>query len=198
MVFKNGSRLPNLHYSHHNILAIQQLTDVQRSDLLEKARENQWTAARLKKERDLLLGRPEKVATLEFDAQVDSLLKELPPSVSKKAKNEVVKVYNNMKREFVATVEKEVNKRVQSERDRLLEIEKQAQADREKAGKMLAGITPIMTQDEFKTIRSLLHPDRHPEDSEKYNQAFTVFNRLLETINPNIPIAVKRKRGWAD
>ena len=86
---------------------------------------------------------------------------------------------------------------IQKQRDDLIALQKEAQADRDKAKTMLAGITPIMTQDEFRSIRGLLHPDRHPEDPEKYGQALTVFNRLEATINPNIPIAVLRKSGWA-
>ena len=96
-----------------------------------------------------------------------------------------------------AELEQEYRDEMDAERAKVLALQKEAQADRDKAKAMLQGITPIMTQEEFKMIRSLLHPDRHPEDSERYNRAFEIFNRLLTTIDPNIPIAVKRKRGWA-
>jgi hypothetical protein len=85
---------------------------------------------------------------------------------------------------------------IQAQRDELQALRKEAQADRDKAAAMLAGITPLMTQDEFRLVRGLLHPDRHPEDQEKYGRALTIFNRLEAGINPNIPIAVLRKRGW--
>ena len=196
--FPISSRAKNLGFKHYESMSIQQLTDVQRSDLLEKARKNEWSVARLRQERDQVLGRPEKVATLEFDDQVESLLSELPQSVSKKAKNEVMKVYGSMKREFVSTVEKEVSKRLQIEREKITHIRKEVEDEKNRFQKINQGLTPIMTQDEFKFIRSLLHPDRHPEDSKKYNKAFSIFNRLLDTVNPNIPIAVLRKRGWAD
>jgi len=197
-IFRNDNRINNSPFGHHQLLAIQDLTDHQRLELLEKSSKNGWSAARLRHERDQVLGRPEKVAVLEFDQQVDSLLEELPPSVSKKAKSEVRKVYGDMKREFVTTVEKEVAKRLQIERDKLIALRKEIEEEKQRAQKISQGLTPIMTQDEFKMIRSLLHPDRHPEDTEKYNRAFEVFNRLLDSINPNIPISVLRKRGWAD
>ncbi len=196
--FQVSVRAENLPFEHYKWLAIQELTDYQRRELLGKASKNGWSSARLRHERDAVLGRPEKVAVLEFDQQVESLLAELPPSVSKKAKNEVVKVYGNMKREFVTTVEKEVAKRLQLEKDKLINLRKEVEEEKQRVQKISQGLTPIMTQDDFKMIRSLLHPDRHPEDVEKYNKAFEVFNRLLETINPNMPISVLRKRGWAD
>lgn len=150
-----------------------------------------------------------KPATVaELDAQVESILKGLPATVRKGAEREINKIYGVMKRELLTTIakiEKRTDEQLQSERAALEEQrahlnarEQEVRASHEKAGKMLAGITPIMTQEDFKMIRSLLHPDRHPEDAEKYNKAFTIFNRLLETINPNIPIAVKRKSGWAN
>ena len=37
-----------------------------------------------------------------------------------------------------------------------------------------------MTAPEFKFVRGLLHPDRHPDELEKYNRAFEIFNRIPE------------------
>jgi len=196
-LFKIGERSPILGYTHHLTLAIQDLTDEQRADLLEKARENKWSSAALKHERDKVLGRPEKVATLEFDQQVESLLQELPATVSKKAKNEVRKVYGDMKREFITAVEKEVSKRLQVEKAKLRDIEADIKAQQAHIARNAAGITPLMTQEEFRLVRSLLHPDKHPENQDRYKRAFEIFNRLGEAINPNIPIAVLRKEGWA-
>lgn len=194
--FQNGRRIPNLSFGHHQSVISQELTDNKRVDLLEKASKNGWSVARLRTERDQLLGRPEKVAVLEFDQQVDSLLEELPLSVSKKAKNEVRKVYGDMKREFVSTVEKEVSKRLQIEKDKLLDIRKEIEEEQQRIKAVSQGLTAFMSQEEFKLIRGLLHPDRHSDESERYKRAFEIFNRLQSTINPNIPIAVLRKRGW--
>lgn len=35
-------------------------------------------------------------------------------------------------------------------------------------------------QNDVRLIRGCLHPDRHPEDPERYNRAMQAFNRLLE------------------
>jgi hypothetical protein len=42
-----------------------------------------------------------------------------------------------------------------------------------------------MSKKEFQLIRSCLHPDRHNNDP-KYQEAFAIFNRMLETIDANL------------
>lgn len=37
-----------------------------------------------------------------------------------------------------------------------------------------------ITSSEYKLLRGLLHPDRHPDEQEKYNRAFEIFNRISE------------------
>jgi hypothetical protein len=39
-----------------------------------------------------------------------------------------------------------------------------------------------MTWEEFKIVSSCLHPDRHPDEAEKYGKAFEIFNRLSKGI----------------
>ena len=46
-----------LPFKYYQNLVIQDLTDGQRADLLEKARKKQWTVATLRRERDAVLGR---------------------------------------------------------------------------------------------------------------------------------------------
>jgi len=198
-VFPNVTRSNILGFEHHQLLAIQQLTDDQRTDLLGKASKNpeDWTVAKLRIERDRLLGRPEKVPVLEFDAQIDQLLSDLPPSVSKKAKRGVQNVYGKMKTEFQAAVEREVGKRLTVERSQIKEDRKEVQTELEAARKARQGITAIMTEDEFRFLKGLVHPDRHPADEQaKWAKGFELVNRLGEMINPHIPVAVLRERGW--
>lgn len=196
-VFPILDRIKNLGFDHHRVLAIQELTDNQRTDLLKKSSKEGWTVARLRRERDTLLGRPEKVPVLEFDEEVDRLLSDLPASVSKKAKQGVKAVYGKMKTEFQTAVEKEVSKRVSVERDKLLTMSKEAQEELDAARKMRQGITAVMTEDEFKFLKGLVHPDRHPaEEQAKWSKGFELVSRLGEMIHPNIPVAVLRARGW--
>jgi len=35
-------------------------------------------------------------------------------------------------------------------------------------------------QNDVRLIRGCLHPDRHPEQADRYNRALQAFNRLLE------------------
>ncbi len=151
---------------------------------------------------------------VEPDQQLETLLKRLQRGqgpirdgirkIVKGMRRGLEKSYNDMKREFSSAVASEVAKQAQAERaliqeqrDELIELRKEAQADRDKAKAMIQGITPMMTQEEFRLVRGLLHPDRHPDEAEKYGRALTIFNRLEAGINPNIPIAVLRKSGWA-
>jgi transposase len=60
-----------------------------------------------------------------------------------------------------------------------------------------ATVDRIMTYEEFKIVRGLLHPDRYPDDlKDRAGKAFDIFNRLEKCVNPNIGVAELRKRGW--
>lgn len=60
-----------------------------------------------------------------------------------------------------------------------------------------ATVDRIMTYEEFKIVRGLLHPDRYPDElKERAGKAFDIFNRLEKCVNPNIGITELRKRGW--
>jgi hypothetical protein len=197
-IFPIVTRSNILGFAHHQLLAIQKLSDTQRAELLEKSSKNGWTAAQLRHERDRLLGRPEKVAVLEFDDRLESLIKELPARVGPKVKGEIRKIYSDLKRDFVTVVERETQKRVQAERTRLLTVRKEIEEERERVIAMARGLTAVMTEEEYKLIRGLLHPDRHPENPERYGKAFEAFSRLEKTIHPDIPARILRERGWKD
>lgn len=85
---------------------------------------------------------------------------------------------------------------LEAERGRIGELWKEAQLDRARASAIAKGVTAYMTEDEYRLVRGLLHPDRHTEETERYKRGFEIFNRLEQMINPNIPVAVLRKRGW--
>ena len=52
-----------------------------------------------------------------------------------------------------------------------------------------------MTRDEFRLVMGCLHPDRQPEDQRtKYGQAFLIFKRLEQHLEPDG--RVLRGRGW--
>jgi hypothetical protein len=43
-------------------------------------------------------------------------------------------------------------------------------------------------QHDVRVIKSALHPDRHPEESDRYTRAWQAFERLLASANtPNVP-----------
>ena len=148
----------------------------------------------------------ESPAPADLDQELESHLKELPRGWGK-TKDAIRKTYRTAQKTQAATIRAALEDEyrpmlereragIQAQRDELTALRKEAQADRDKARAMLQGITPMMTQDEFRLVRGLLHPDRHPDEAEKYGRALTIFNRLEAGINPNIPIAVLRKQGW--
>ena len=103
--------------------------------------------------------------------------------------------------EFAYEVRREARKlfdaELATERER---VEKMEQEMRQHVADWKAKSTKIdymMTQEEFKLIRSCLHPDKQPEELRKrFGKAFEVFNRLEKTVNAKAPIAELRARGW--
>ena len=55
--FTTSMRMEEVTFSHHEKLAISDLTNTQRQALLKQAVDNGWSSSRLKHERDDLLGR---------------------------------------------------------------------------------------------------------------------------------------------
>ena len=96
----------------------------------------------------------------------------------------------------VAQLSADIAGALNSERKRLGALLKEVQEERDLQRKIRQGIDAHMTQEEFRLVRSCLHPDRHPDDPERYRQAFEIFNRLEGTIHPHTPKKVLRERGW--
>jgi hypothetical protein len=61
---------------------------------------------------------------------------------------------------------------------------------------MRGDVTTYLTYDEFRLIRSCLHPDREP-DEERRRKAFQIFCELEAEINPATPVSTLRERGWS-
>lgn len=90
--------------------------------------------------------------------------------------------------------ERESLQKMKAETYQALEDAKRA---RDSAIEARKSVDQHMTYEEFKLIRGCLHPDKQPEDHrEKYNRALQIFMRLEKSVNPHMPIAELRKRGW--
>ncbi len=211
IAFQQGNRLPNLSFKHHQMLSLTKpgtrrkeneppdftLSDDQRTDLLKQAEEHKWSSARLVKERDKVLGKPEKIQIPDYDAKVETMIADLPKSTSNKVKGIIKNLTNELKHRFQDDVERETKERVKAEQARLADLRTSAQEDKDRAAARLRSIDGYMTLDEFNLIRNCLHPDRQPEEKkERYGKAFDIFNRLEATVNIHMPIAHMRNTGW--
>jgi hypothetical protein len=196
--FEFPTRVGKLSFEIHRKLSHDALTPDQRADLLTEAAEQKWSAARLTKERDKLLGKPEKIPLLGFDEKVDAVVADLPKTTSGQVKTAIKRVFSDLKHGFQNEVESEVKRRLTVDRAKVLELRAEAEAERDLARKIRYGIDSHMTHDEFLLIRSCLHPDRHPDQPDKFGKAFEVFNRLEQTVNTKAPIAHLDKRGWGN
>jgi hypothetical protein len=136
--------------------------------------------------------------------EAEQARKELPASAQKKLDRAIQLAIQEIRLRMEAEFAEKLKSAVEEERMRyrslIEETEQQrdlAKAEYEKALQIRLGIDSHMTQDEYKSILGLLHPDRHPpEFQERANRAFDVFRRLEKTVNDKLPIAVLRTRGW--
>lgn len=197
-VFPNVVRHNNLGFEHHKKLSIQGLTEEQRIDLLEKSMINNWSSARLTKERDRLLGRDERVPLLTFDGKVQRLIETLPASATKKTKAALTQVVHDLRHDFETEVEHVVKERLKQQREKLLALEKEAQEERDRARALRMNLDGLMTEEEYRLIRGCLHPDRAPEDRKaSFGKAFDIFTRLEKSVNRDMPAKLRNQRGWS-
>jgi len=182
-------------FSHHRLLALDALTDEQRMDLLELAEAGSpdkkgnikpWSAKRLTDERDLVLGRavePPKPKPTGLDEAVEQAADGVPKKYVAQVKQATKKVLNQMQHDFEVELLNQVSAATEKAQKRLAEAAIEAEKH-EKALKIARKkVTAIMTQEEFKLVRSCLHPDRHPEEAARYAKAFAIFNRLLSSLD---------------
>jgi hypothetical protein len=127
----------------------------------------------------------------------------IPPDVSSEGNPPALdavlnKLSSNDRETLEGYLRDALNDRLQVERSALQTIRTEIEVEKERIKKNSQGLTAFMTKEEFRLVRGLLHPDRHPDDVDRYRRATEVINRMEAAINPNIPVAVLRKRGWAD
>jgi hypothetical protein len=130
----------------------QELTEEQRVILLAKSAENSWTAARLVKERDRILGKDERVPLLTFDTKVEKLMETLPASATKKTKAALTHVVNDLRHDFETEVEHVVKERLKAQRDKLHELEKEAKEELDRARNLSMNLDGLMTEEEYRAM----------------------------------------------
>lgn len=130
---------------------------------------------------------------------------DLPETERQRFDRVVKKATEAIEAQYVAQyveMEKALLAKIALDRAAIAEIKKEALAEaaeikRKAFDHLSKGLTPYMTQDEFKLVLGCLHPDRAPEDKrDRYNEAFQIFKRL-EGLGPKLPRSELRKRGWA-
>ncbi len=197
-VFEFSIRMLNCPFKHHQLLAIDALNQDQRADLLKQVAENNWSSARLTKERDRLLGRDDRVPLLTFDGKVQRLIETLPPTATKKTKAALSQVVNDLRHDFETEVEHVVRERLKDQRERLTAREKEVLAERERVRELRTNLDGLMTEEEYRFVRGCLHPDRAPEDRrQQFGKAFDIFTRLEKSVNRDMPIKLRRQHGWS-
>ncbi len=196
--FQMLTRVNNLSFKHHRMLAIEALDEERRASLLAEAEANNWTSARLTKERDRLLGKEDRVPLLTFDGKVQRLIETLPPTATKKTKAALTQVVNDLRHDFETEVEHVVRERLKDQRERLTAREKEVLAERERVRELRTNLDGLMTEEEYRLVRGCLHPDRAPEDRrQQFGKAFDIFTRLEKSVNRDMPIKLRRQHGWS-
>ena len=153
---------------------------------------------RLAKERDRLLGKEERVPLLTFETKVEKLMETLPASATKKTKAAINQVVSDLRHDFETEVEHVVKERLRIQREKLYALEKEAQADRDRAKELRMNLDGLMTEEEYRLIRGCLHPDRAPEDRKAaFGKAFDIFTRLEKSVNRDMPAKLRNQRGWS-
>ena len=196
--FQMSMRIDNCPFFHYQKLAVDALTPDQRTALLEQSAKNGWSAVRLAKERDRLLGKEERVPLLTFETKVEKLMETLPASATKKTKAAINQVVSDLRHDFETEVEHVVKERLRIQREKLYALEKEAQADRDRAKELRMNLDGLMTEEEYRLIRGCLHPDRAPEDRKAaFGKAFDIFTRLEKSVNRDMPAKLRNQRGWS-
>jgi hypothetical protein len=180
--FKMSTR-GDISFKHHRMVAIDDLTEAQRKQLLRDAARHGWSAKALVEERDKLLGTYVEPVRVQSGDAIASFTKNALPNLPGKYQKQVARAVraaaDKLSDDFETEVKKHVDQRMKEERERIRKREQEAKAEMEKAIKLKAGVKAFMSEQEFKLIRSLLHPDKHGGDS-RYAKAFDIFNRLAQ------------------
>ena len=184
--FATQIRIREATFKHHQFVAHADLKDEDAVRLLNMAVHQKWSPARVKEERNKLLGifqaKPESIDE-DLDMVKEEVIKAMPKDTPKRAVKAAVKgveeIAGKLRKEFVKQVEAEATKKSQEQRDQLRELKKEAQTEYDRAINMKAGVKAFITKEEFMLVRSCLHPDREC-DPVKKAEAFKIFNKLAE------------------
>ncbi len=192
--FPRSSREDRVPFTHHKMLAA--YPDIA-NELLELAATHQpkppMSCAKLNKEIEKRLGlegeqEPKRQAGgSKVDRALDSLVDDLPKATGNKVRKQAEKVKELMQEAYSDEVRKEAD-RIYKEKhaDRIEAGEKarkEAKEAKENYERMAVRVDAVLTEEEFRTIRMCLHPDRAPEDRrEQFAKAFALFNKMADRI----------------
>lgn len=174
-------------FTHHYVLSNSDLTDAQRTELSEQAEAGDWGVRKLKEERDKVLKTyVEKQDVSEsVESAVESATKGVPEKYQKKVTTAVNKLGKRLQSEFQTAVDDTVAQKVKAERARLNEYNAELKAKDDALVGAFKRVNHILTLEDFRFIRGLLHPDRHdPSEKEKWEKAFNIFQKLLDNVDP--------------
>lgn len=94
-----------------------------------------------------------------------------------------------------AELEREMNIKLQEQRDTLIKLQKEAEAEEKQWANLITPLHGLMTRDEFLLVRGCLHPDKHDNDP-KYNKAYDIFSRCEKTVPKKMLKASSEACGW--
>lgn len=201
-IFPFDLRRSKVAFNSHKSLINKKLSEKNRLELLEKADILNWKITILTAEINKAIGKVEKAPIEGFSERVEVAVEKIQESMPKTAtkklgnivKKEVSSIAEELKKEFQVAVQKEVTSRIDEQRKALREAKLKAQKEYDRSIKMQSSINSFMSREDFRFIRSLLHPDKHNGDA-RYARAFDIFNKLEAGI-PKLSKQARESQGW--
>ena len=191
--FEIPMRVGILTFDHYKTIAINDLTGDQRQHLIAQAVHGKWSSKKLKEERDKVIGNWVEPISVDSSSAISEFVGKVADNVPDKYKKEVTKAAEKVGRQlandYESAVKKKVDEQVKAQKEQVKSLKNEAQLEFDRAIRLKTGVKAFMTPEEFKLIRSCLHPDQAPEKKkERYAKAFNIFLRLEETTGENIKV----------
>jgi len=134
--------------------------------------------------RDQMTGKADKPKiTITPKTEIDAAIATLPKSVSTAARKVIDKIIKILLADYQRDLEKALAERVKPEQERLNKAFQKAEEKRKRYEGATQSLNQIMTPNELKLVMNCLHPDKHPGQENKYQQAFEVAARLRPGVN---------------
>jgi len=114
----------------------------------------------------------------EIDRLGSDLLNSLPERSRNKAHRNIDKLVAAIQGYYEIRYWDKLNEKMKDERKRIGDRKKELEAEADRLIKFKAGIKPFMTEKEYKEIRSVLHPDKHPDNQAKFNRLITLWYEI--------------------